>query len=69
MIKSIRGNSLDVWLKWLNKELTPPHAPNVAKHEDVRYVLHSFRELILKVKQQKEDDLERQLARYLEDKI
>ena len=67
MIKYIRGNPLDVWLNWLNKELTPPHSAMVEKHSDVRYMMHAFRELILKVQAQQEKDLIEELKDYIKE--
>ena len=42
----IKGQSLEVWEKWIENELTPP----IMIDDEMKYVLEAFLELIEKVK-------------------
>lgn len=44
-METIKGQSLEVWQKWIEKELEPP----ILVGPETKYVLEAFLELIKKV--------------------
>lgn len=45
MERKIKGQSIQDWLKWVNKELEPP----IIVDKEIKYVLEAFKECLEKL--------------------